>query len=1675
MRRAAAPEVQPATVRLTRQGRNRPWTSGFLFAFVLALGLLLQVLPARAQTAVSGAIAVDTHWTSAGAPYIVSGDLVVQNGAQLTIDPGVSVFMALDASLTVQAGAIKASGTASQPIQVLSDKTRQGQAAAPGDWKQWTFNPGAVNTRFDHVVFRHGSGLAVTGSAPIFNNTSIENHQGAAMTVDLAASPSGTGNQASGNTLNGIAVPSGDITGTVKWGMRGIPYVVASGVVSVGASPKVESITPDVVQVGQTVTLALAGTRLAGLQAARFDKPGVTAQVLPGGTATQASLSVVVQAAAGTGPAALRLLTDAGEIHIDKAITLAQAQATLTSLAPSTVYVGQGGVEVTINGRDFVADSSVLVGGAPVTTTFVSGTQLRASLPAQALNTNLVVKVRSPDLANAGQYLTSNELVLAVRNAQPAVAPNAATVTKGAVRSFTVTLPFNAPAGGTTLTLVSSVPGVASVPANLLVPEGQNSASFQLTAAELGDTTVSVSRVGMTSVNVQIKVVPPPTLALTPPSLLLGVGRSAELTVTSSVPAPAGGMTIALSSSDPAKATVPASVSIPAGASSASLTVTTLAIGNTTVRAEFPEFISGTTAVSVRPVSLNMPSGVLVAPSLSRSVPITLSDPAPAGGLVVTLVSSNPAVASVPASVTVPAGATAVNFTLSGVAVGATSISASADNYQAAALPVTVDAVQIRFGNPALTSLSLPEGMKRDIAVTLSRPAPAGGVVIDVASSDPAKASLSPAQITIAEGQTSGGAVMLNVAGLVKGSTTMTASAPGLTSASIPLVVTTKPHLVFSRSTVYVGKGMTTYYAEIAINRATDGNWYSPSEPVTVTLTSSDPSKAIVPGGRLTIPAGETGVTFYVNGLDLTGGITIDASAPGYTAPTTKLTARVVAPEFVFASLEESRSPQSARDDFYISTRVAGANYSTQQTPTLDMPIDLAIVDANPEGIVDGIYTAASGGTAINQIVLKKGDQHTNSSVGYTYIGVPTAAGSYKIRASVPGVGSTTSATVNVVGPELKFSRTTLTAAKGFRTYSQEVSIHRAVNGTYYTTQNPLTVNLTSSDPSRASVPASVTIPAGYSGVYFYVTGVSPTAGTPVTIDATAAGHKAPAAKLATTVILPTITFASIDTTRATGSERDDFYVQATVPGSSYSSSHDAVEDIPVDLSIVDATPAGIVDGFSSTSTGGVPVTRTTIKKGYSNSSSANAYSFVNTPTGAGSYKVRASLQGITTADSALVTVTAPDLKFGTSTSSTSAVVTTATVAKGFNTYSQEVRIFRSAGGSAINSNAPITVALTSSDPSKVKVPATVTINAGTSGAYFLVTGVDLTGSTPVTVSATAEGHNAAPGDVLRVSVVAPVFSFNGSIELNRSPASARDAFSISASTPGARYSGSQSAAADVPISLAIVSENPAGIVPGFYSAASAGSVITELKMAQGRGNTADAYVAAPTVAGTYKVYANADGLAGVTSGTVTVSPPQLAFSTSAVTVGKGFDTYSEEARITRVVNGSSFNGSAAITVNLRCTSATICSVPPSVVIPAGASYVSFKVSGKDIGSTTVTAEAQGYSSPTQDLSVNVVTGELRLSGLGNVKVGAQSNVSAYLYLTGSPYAGSQTATSPIVVNLTSSSPGVATVPATVTIAAGSNGSPSGKLTGVAPGTTTVTASAPGLQSVTSGVITISP
>jgi trimeric autotransporter adhesin len=588
------------------------------------------------------------------------------------------------------------------------------------------------------------------------------------------------------------------------------------------------------------------------------------------------------------------------------------------------------------------------------------------------------------------------------------------------------------------------------------------------------------------------------------------------------------------------------------------------------------------------------------------------------------------------------------------------------------------------------------------------------------------------------------------------------------------------------------------------------------------------------------------------------------------------------------------------------------------------------------------------------------------------------------------------------------------------------------------------------------AVPTMVTIKADESYAYFRVRGIDLTSAD-VQIDASATGFSAPSSKLNVKVLTPTLTISGLSAERSVTSARDGFELLISTPGRTL---HTVAEGLTFDLSFVGVDPAGVVDSFYTASTAGAVTMQVSIDA----ESDDSATVYVATPTKAGTYKVRASAPGIVESTSDAVDVVQPGLSFSRE---------TIVVGKGMNTYSGDLSVSRVIDGSAFSGAEDLTVRLVSADPSKVSVPETVTILAGSSSVSFRVTGVALTGAAAsVAIDATAEGHS-APTDKLRVSVVTPTLEIV-SLETDRSPASQRDEFYVRLTVQGAPRPTLQTAAARMPVKLSFAEMTSPGMVDGFYSASVDGAVIGEVAIDPDKSSSSKAYVGVPSAAGTYKVLADASGLGTATSALVDVRLPELTFSRTSVVVGKGLKTYSQDVYVARSVDGTQFNGTADVIVNLSCSAATVCSVPASVTIPKGSSYIYFRIDGIGIGNTTITATAVGYvSSP--GLPVEVKKPQLTLNSLSGTTVGNTDSFTVGLYVAGAVRPSSQTAREAITVDLASSSPGVATVPVTATIEKDKSASISLNLSGVAPGKTTVTASASDFESTTSGDITISP
>jgi hypothetical protein len=158
-------------------------------------------------------------------------------------------------------------------------------------------------------------------------------------------------------------------------------------------------------------------------------------------------------------------------------------------------------------------------------------------------------------------------------------------------------------------------------------------------------------------------------ISLTPATVTGGTVTTSN-TVTLSIPTPSSGTVVTLTSSNPTAAAVPATVTVPSGALTAAFNITTSAVTastGVTISAAYSGTSQSATLMVTAPPSSAALASFTCSPTSLRSYSastcvITLNSPAPAGGSAIK-VSSASNLITLPATVTVPAGATSVTFT----------------------------------------------------------------------------------------------------------------------------------------------------------------------------------------------------------------------------------------------------------------------------------------------------------------------------------------------------------------------------------------------------------------------------------------------------------------------------------------------------------------------------------------------------------------------------------------------------------------------------------------------------------------------------------------------------------------------------------------------------------------------------------------------------------------------------------------------------------------------------------------------------------------------------------------------------------------------------------------------------------------------------------------------------
>ncbi|HUI79096.1 MAG TPA: Ig-like domain-containing protein [Bryobacteraceae bacterium] len=244
---------------------------------------------------------------------------------------------------------------------------------------------------------------------------------------------------------------------------------------------------------------------------------------------------------------------------------------------------------------------------------------------------------------------------------------------------------------GATGTVTFTVDGVAQSTVAL----NANQAQFTISNLSPGNHTISAAYSGdatfaPSTSNVVNQIVTPLGVISLWANTIVALGQSGRVPVSLAKPAPAAGLTIYLSSSDPSKVTVTPSVFIPGGRTAPAVQpqVNGLNLGTVSLSATALGYTPSTQTVEVT-ATLAFARCCVAVYGTTTAV-LTLSSAAPSG-LTINLVSDNPKVATVPATITFPPQVTSVGVPITGTGSGTTLIHASAlPNLAGVSVKVTV-------------------------------------------------------------------------------------------------------------------------------------------------------------------------------------------------------------------------------------------------------------------------------------------------------------------------------------------------------------------------------------------------------------------------------------------------------------------------------------------------------------------------------------------------------------------------------------------------------------------------------------------------------------------------------------------------------------------------------------------------------------------------------------------------------------------------------------------------------------------------------------------------------------------------------------------------------------------------------------------------------------------------
>ena len=391
---------------------------------------------------------------------------------------------------------------------------------------------------------------------------------------------------------------------------------------------------------------------------------------------------------------------------------------TVSTLAPSSVLVGSPAGTITVTGTNFVSGVSLAVNGSLRTTTYVSATQLTASL-------------------NASDFLSAAPLLLNAVNPQP-----------GGGASGTIALVVANPA-----------PTIAS-----LSPSALNAGSAATSVDIVGTGFVAGTGVFVNGASRPTTVVSTTEMkvAITSADLV----NAGSLGITAVNPAPGGG--VSLSSAIAINNPVPGAITLtPASAIAGTGTAQITVMGSSFVPSTVV-YVNGqprtTTYVSSTQLVASLTSADL---ATAGTLPIVATNPGPGGGstAAASLPVNNPAPGSITVAPNVVTTGTATETPIT--VTGANFVSSTVVQINGSSRPTTfITSTQL------LSSLTVADQASAgSLSVNAFTPTPGGGTssAASIAINNSALGSISLSPSTVAAGKTTSTVVTVTGTGMVPG------------------------------------------------------------------------------------------------------------------------------------------------------------------------------------------------------------------------------------------------------------------------------------------------------------------------------------------------------------------------------------------------------------------------------------------------------------------------------------------------------------------------------------------------------------------------------------------------------------------------------------------------------------------------------------------------------------------------------------------------------------------------------------------------------------------------------------------------------------------------------------------------------------------------------------------